>query len=97
MTNIHRDEMVAIAAVFGKGDDKIDYTALSKDFGLHKDRFDYYHKQNKRYADIQRMRSVFNDSNYGLVRLIKKKDLKIRSRTGSVEKVPQSISQRSES
>lgn len=44
--------MLGIAAMYGKGDEKINYTELSKDFGLHKDRFDHYYKQTKRYANI---------------------------------------------
>jgi hypothetical protein len=44
--------MLGIATVYGNGDEKVNYTAISKDFGLHRDHFDQYHKQTKRYANI---------------------------------------------
>lgn len=36
--------MLGIAAVYGNGDGKVNYITISKDFGLHKDRYDQFHK-----------------------------------------------------
>lgn len=52
VNNILKDDMLGLAAVYGDGEGRVNYIAISKDFGLHKDRFEQYHKHANRYEQL---------------------------------------------